>query len=177
MINNFEKETAPLTEEEKKIAILITSHVQFNIGERLAVTNKEMVIKMKTLHDIKLSEARLRKIIHHIRTTGMVQNLIATSKGYYVEIDAERISTYVDSLVQRAEAIYRVARSYNTGLFMHMTLGPSGPTVEKIKSGVCCEYCVKHEVAGDCPVIHADPWSRFRNYCNEFIKKEKEKPE
>jgi len=173
MINNFEKETAPLTEEEKRIAILVTSYVQFNIGERLAVTNKEIIFKMKTLYNIKLSEARLRKIIHHIRTTGMVQNLIATSKGYYVEIDAERISTYVDSLVQRAEAIYRVARSYDTGLFLYMNVStpPLGPSPLTYNEGVCCELCVKLGTK-KCPIKNADPWSLCRNYCNEFIKRD-----
>jgi hypothetical protein len=33
-----------------------------------------------------LTEARLRKIINHIRVNGLLHWLIATSKGYYIEI-------------------------------------------------------------------------------------------
>ena len=34
--------------------------------------------------------------------------------------------------------------------------------------GLCCEYCIKHET-NDCPVDNASPWSRWANFCNEFV--------
>jgi hypothetical protein len=33
--------------------------------------------------------------------------------------------------------------------------------------GICCELCIKKE-SNDCPVKNASPWSRWKNFCNEF---------
>ena len=39
---------------------------------------------------------------------------------------------------------------------------------DPIESGMCCEYCLKQETS-ECPVKTASPWSRWGNYCNEFV--------
>ena len=33
--------------------------------------------------------------------------------------------------------------------------------------GISCEYC-KHNEAMTCPVVEADNWSRWKNFCSEF---------
>ena len=34
--------------------------------------------------------------------------------------------------------------------------------------GVCCAYC-KHFEKESCPIKEASPWSKWRNYCSEYI--------
>jgi len=34
--------------------------------------------------------------------------------------------------------------------------------------GVCCAYC-KHFEKESCPIKEASPWSRWKNYCSEYI--------
>lgn len=126
MINDFEKETSPLTDEEKKVAQYIATRVRQNIGVNMIITSNKILDALETNYGMIISGARLRKIINYIRRTGMVVNLIATSKGYYVETDPQKVIAYVDSLVQRAEAIMEVARSYNTGTVSRWQLGKEG---------------------------------------------------
>jgi len=111
MINNFDKETAPLTEEEIRAASIIARKICLNIGVEKAVTS-EKIIEAMARQNIKLTGARVRKIINHIRRTRLVDNLVASSKGYYVENDQVKLREYVDGLLQRAEAIKVVAESY-----------------------------------------------------------------
>lgn len=33
--------------------------------------------------------------------------------------------------------------------------------------GICCEFCKKQE-SSLCPIESASPWSRWKNFCNEF---------
>jgi hypothetical protein len=56
-----------------------------------------------------LDEARVRKIINHIRTNGLVRWLIATNKGYYIAETREEVEQYIESLRGREDAI-RVVR-------------------------------------------------------------------
>lgn len=34
--------------------------------------------------------------------------------------------------------------------------------------GICCELCIKNSQF-DCPIQTASIWSRWKNFCNEFI--------
>ena len=111
MINLFDEETAPMTDEEIQASFKISRRISLNIGSENAVTSKQIIEAMKG-QGITLNGARLRKIINHIRRNKLVRNLVASSKGYYVETDQEKIRDYVDSLVQRAEAIREVAKSF-----------------------------------------------------------------
>lgn len=110
MINEFE-ETNPLTSVEVSMIPLFVKGLSNKIGEGRAITNAEMVTALKS-HGLEIYPARVRKIINHIRTQKLVKNLIATSKGYYIEVDQNKIKNYVESLRQRASAILEVANSY-----------------------------------------------------------------
>ena len=33
--------------------------------------------------------------------------------------------------------------------------------------GVCCQYCIHFEKTS-CPIQNASPWSRWKNWCNEY---------
>jgi predicted secreted Zn-dependent protease len=114
MLNGFEEQTASLTPEELLIADYIASRIRGNIGENMAVTSSKIITAVRKQYNSKFDGPRLRKVINYIRMTGMVKNLIATSKGYYIETDPDKINQYVESLMQRAKAIIAVAKQYQT---------------------------------------------------------------
>ena len=58
-----------------------------------------------------IDEIRVRKLINHIRVNGLVNCLIATSKGYYRAINKDEICEYIASLKSREDAIRAVRRS------------------------------------------------------------------
>ena len=39
--------------------------------------------------------------------------------------------------------------------------------MSNIVEGVCCAYCAKFNTA-QCPIITANNWSRWKNFCNEY---------
>ena len=105
MINNFERETQPLTESEKELLPIIIKGLSNKVGENNAVTNKYMCKRLKEAGHSKINEARMRKIIHFIRANSAIPCLIASSKGYYIETDAQKVLEYIESLQQRQSAI------------------------------------------------------------------------
>lgn len=112
MITNFEDFTHDLTEYEKRILLpIMVRSLKAKIGLHSAITNKKIVATL-TLQGLKINEARVRKIINYIRIRGIVTNLIATSKGYYVSANQQEIDKYVESLRQRARAIQAIADTF-----------------------------------------------------------------
>ena len=111
MINGFEKETHELTDYEMFLLPKIVIGLKTKVGETKAITNKEMVDKLRLL-DYKVNPARIRKIINYIRINRLIINLVSSSKGYWVENNIDRIKSYIESLEQRANEIQRVANSF-----------------------------------------------------------------
>lgn len=112
MVAGFELETQKLTEQEKKLLPGLCGALNRRIGKKNAITNKEMIDAYAQM-DVHISAARIRKLINHIRVTGKVKNLVATSNGYYVAIDPTEIEKYKISLLQRANAILAVAKTFD----------------------------------------------------------------
>lgn len=109
MINNFEQQTEDLNEYEKDILLpFFIKGLEKRIGEEKSITAIEMERGLKK-YGHKVSGARIRKIINYIRRKGLVSCLIASSKGYYIETDTNKLEDYIDSLIQRSEAINHVA--------------------------------------------------------------------
>lgn len=77
------------------------------MGKDKAVTNAYICQMLKS-RGCKLDPARVRKLINHIRTHGMVIGLIATSDGYYIAKDKQEIESYLQSLKGRENAIRSV---------------------------------------------------------------------
>lgn len=111
MIINFEEYTAPLSETEKQLIPLFLLGLRGKVGEKNAVNSGKMERGLRVMGH-KVNGARIRKIINHIRINNLLPNLIATSKGYYIETDKTKIKLYVESLRARAQAIMAVADSY-----------------------------------------------------------------
>ena len=111
MINGFQAQTEPLTDYERDVLLpVICKGLVTKIGEAKAITNGTITKAMQGA-GYRLNDARLRKIINHIRTNGMVKWLIATSKGYYVATSTNEVEQYIDSLRGREDAIRAVRES------------------------------------------------------------------
>lgn len=109
MVNGFENETYELNDyEEKKVVPLMVLGLKNKVGKENAVTNGQMISGLKNKGH-KIDSARLRKLIHHIRITGLIECLIATSKGYYITNDKKEMDNYIESLIQRSESIMKIA--------------------------------------------------------------------
>lgn len=111
MINGFEEETADLNDEERRWLPYIVHGLSKKVGVANAVTNKTIAAGMANTYKVKLGDARIRKIINHIRLYGLVECLIATSKGYYIAETDDELDNYIESLHQRADAIASVAKA------------------------------------------------------------------
>lgn len=108
MISGFIDETQPLTDYEKEVLLPIM--IQGLIGKQgknLAVKNW-WICKCLKEKGYKITEARVRKLINHIRINGMVIGLIATSDGYYIADSIDEVRSYISSLKGREEAIKAV---------------------------------------------------------------------
>ena len=105
MITNFHSETQELNDYELTTLLpMIVRGLQKRIGKESAITNKKMCVAMKE-RGYDISDARLRKIIHHIRANDLIPLLLATSKGYYISQDNQEIENYIKSLQERANSI------------------------------------------------------------------------
>lgn len=117
MIHGFEEETGPLTEKEKRLIPGLVKGFSGRIGADNAITSKDVIKAVEVWQvgrniNVKMNGARVRKLVNHIRLHGLVKNLVASSKGYYVETDMRKIDEYIESLRSRAGAINAIADSY-----------------------------------------------------------------
>lgn len=107
MINGFNNETQPLTDYERDTLLpVMIAGLRHKIGRSMAVTNKYILQRLKPLY--KISDARVRKLINHIRVNGLVPCLIATSDGYYIAQSEQELADYEQSLLSREQAIRAV---------------------------------------------------------------------
>lgn len=108
MIAGFEDITHDLTDYEVNTLIpLIVRKIKLNVGPENAASSKHIILVLKGLGH-RTSGPRLRKMINLIRRTGLVPNLLASGKGYYVANDKEDAKRFIKSLREREEAIRAV---------------------------------------------------------------------
>ncbi|MCC8154594.1 MAG: hypothetical protein LIP01_10495 [Tannerellaceae bacterium] len=111
MLKGFDNETKPLTEYETGVLLpVLISGLQTKRGKMNAVKNS-YIVKMLRNKSYVISEARVRKIINHIRTHDLVCGLIATSDGYYIAETRQELQDYIESLRGREWAIREVRQS------------------------------------------------------------------
>lgn len=112
MIQGFQDQTEPLTEyEEQTLLPQLVRGLRTKIGKAMSVTNKAIIDGMKRNLGLSISDARVRKLINHIRVHDLVPCLIATSQGYYIAESEQELKDYEDSLLGREEAIRSVRLS------------------------------------------------------------------
>lgn len=109
-VTNFEKITKELNERE--LAIVPSIIQAFKKYTKENPIKAPIIVKRYNENvqkgGVKLTEPRLRKIVNHIRSYGMLP-LIATSNGYYVSYDTEEIQNQITSLYERANSITNCA--------------------------------------------------------------------
>lgn len=105
MLNGFNDQTAPLTGKELEAIPTITNALSNAKGKANAIYNQ----RLQRLTGF--NSARIRKCINYIRTRGLVECLIATSKGYYIADTEKELLEYEDSLLCRATSILDVKYS------------------------------------------------------------------
>lgn len=116
MLNGFAQQTEPLTDYERDTLLpVICRGLITKVGEAKAITNTAITRAMKGA-GYQLNEARVRKIINHIRVHGMIRWLIATSKGYYIATSRQEMEDYIGSLRGRELAIRAVRKSMESQL-------------------------------------------------------------
>lgn len=111
MITGFEVETKPLDSYEEGVLVPVVARgLRAHLGKGMAITGSA-ICKSLTRLGYKINGARLRKVVNHIRTNGVVPGVIATSNGYYVTDDRDEVFDYVVGLESRASAIMAVSES------------------------------------------------------------------
>ena len=111
MIQGFSEQTKPLTPDENDVILpLIIQGLHSKVGKEKAITNQHICSVLKS-QGYKLDNARLRKIINHIRVNNMVIGLVATSDGYYIAESKKELEVYLESLNGRENAIRTVRQS------------------------------------------------------------------
>lgn len=110
MIEGFEKQTTGLNREEIIYLKKMVPFLSRKIGKRNAVSATTIINGMKKTYGLNMSGARLRKIIRVIRINGIIKRLVASSEGYYVETNNDRLRSYINnSLRERAASINALA--------------------------------------------------------------------
>lgn len=106
-ILGFEQHTTDLTFDDRRTVGALVTIVKECIGKDKALTNKKLRMKLGTLgHHTK--DTKIRKLIHHIRVSGLVKQVVASSVGYYIATSKGEFLEYIESLNQRARSIDEV---------------------------------------------------------------------
>ena len=111
----FEEQTQPLTAwEQHSLLPVMLAGLRTKVGQDNAVTSAQIIKALKAdPYNYKINGARVRKVINYIRLKGMIRNLVATSKGYYIEQDQAAVEAYKQSLRDRIGAIEAVLNSFD----------------------------------------------------------------
>lgn len=108
MITGFEKQTKALTDEEMRQAADVADMLYHN---PIWHTSDEIARYLGLPAGNRKAGPRIRKIVNHIRRSGMVPCLIATSQGYKVATSRSEVLEYLHSLEGRLSAIAAVKRA------------------------------------------------------------------
>jgi len=121
-ITNFEQHTAELNKDELAMLQAVIDgfrkHGETNpIKAPVIVTQMNEYLSRKK-SKLKMNEVRLRKFCNYIRSNSLLP-LIATSDGYYVSDDHEKIRSQIKSLRERASSISKCADGLTAFLPVH----------------------------------------------------------
>ncbi len=110
MVHGFEKQTAPLTAEEKILVPILIDILQYHQGIEKATISKDIctlrLSRTKTFgKPITIGGGRLRKMINYIRIHGLLIGLVASNRGHYITHKPQELNRYIRSLMGREAAI------------------------------------------------------------------------
>lgn len=120
MVTGWEELTKELTpfEKEQIYPRVLRSWEKKSLEEYVNMSDmikaiNETAIKLnwrtKRGKEYKITGPRVRKIIHVLRVSGDLPNLIANSKGYFKTNDKEKIRNFIASCRERANSFKEVA--------------------------------------------------------------------
>jgi hypothetical protein len=109
---------APLTKEEKARIPFVLNLIKKSDGYISGRQICNLINKHKPMADAKMTDARLRKMLHYARMSSTTKRgaIIASSFGYKYTTDKSEMSTYVLSLVERADKIMDLAKKVKSCL-------------------------------------------------------------
>lgn len=89
---------------------IIVNELQDRVGAQHAITNRELRKRLADYH-VDVSDSVVRAMINHIRSNGLVPDLIASAKGYYRAMDFAELEQYCNSLEGRSREILKVRQA------------------------------------------------------------------
>lgn len=136
MVTGFEDITNELTPFETKVILpmVVASWSKKDPAHKEIVLMKDMITKTNdychkynicssrelksgvvrvSKKPYKTTGPRMRKVIHHIRTRGLIKDLVATSNGYFRTDDPKEIANFIKSCRERANSFNEVADAMN----------------------------------------------------------------
>lgn len=110
MVTGFEKQTYELTDYElNQVLPKMVAGLATKIGKNNAITSKQAIKRLTSPpYNLKVNDARWRKVVHHIRVNHIVPRLKATSSGYYITNSQKELELYVQSLTERINSITEI---------------------------------------------------------------------
>jgi hypothetical protein len=105
MIDNFEEITYELNETERKLLPFVIEGMNHHQGKERAITGTKIRQAILDKKGVKVSGARLRKIIHYLRVSGECPLLVATSEGYFIAQTESEVTSFLNSIQQRINSM------------------------------------------------------------------------
>lgn len=104
-------------EDERKAFPLVLRGLSARVGKDRAITNDDMRDALLKKYNLKIGDARLRKMINLIRNKMIIPGLIASSNGYYVTDDPKEVERWLKGITGRITALESL---YDRGIdFLH----------------------------------------------------------
>jgi len=103
MLTNFEQITHDLTDKELSMVEPLCVILRL-IHHSKPMKSPDIVTKFNQNYDSKITDVRLRKLVHHIRANKILP-VCSTSDGYFVSFDRKILESQCLSMDQRARSI------------------------------------------------------------------------
>lgn len=114
MIQGFEEQTKAINPKEfDNLLVKVVEILATRRGSRNAISNGRIRTILKS-KGVQVKETQIRKIINCIRNSGIIENLIANSSGYFIATSRADVAEYLMSLDGRIGAIAKVKNSLET---------------------------------------------------------------
>ena len=111
MLKGWEKETQELSEYELTLVPLFILGFKDKIGKKNQITNKQICDAMKKLGH-KLTDVRVRKIVHYLRAKKLVRNLVSSNRGYWIAESQKEVEDFIHSMQQRINSAQETINSF-----------------------------------------------------------------
>lgn len=103
----FRKDTTILTKREQMAVDFFVELLKTTKGSDTAITNGYLVDNWNRVAAKKISDISGRRIIRHIRITGLIRKLMADNYGYFIASNNKDYQRYLDMLTRRIKTLSR----------------------------------------------------------------------